>query len=320
MKRRHALAALLIAPLAFAASVACAEDTVKVAVSMRGNWENAAGDLGERAGIFKKHGIVLDKVYTQGTGETVQVVISGSVEVGLGIGASAVMAAFAKGAPIRVLGSSTTGTNDLFWYVRADSPIKSLADSTPATTMSYSTQGSSSQIFALAALKHANGKAKLTATGSQVATLTQVMSGQIEIGFAVPPIGFQALEDGKIRIIGRASDVPETRDQSVRLMAVNADRLKQNPELFARFVKAFAESVDWMYSGDPKVDQYYEELSKTPAKFTKKLREEFYLKPMLDPYHVSGIEPMMADAVAYKFMPVPLTADQLKELIQVPKR
>ena len=45
---------------------------------MRGNWENAAPDMGERAGIFKKHGIELDKVYTQGTGETAQVVISGA--------------------------------------------------------------------------------------------------------------------------------------------------------------------------------------------------------------------------------------------------
>src|SRR6185437_7901571 len=139
-------------------------DTIKVAVPMRGNWENAAPDLGGREGIFKKNGIELEKVYTQGTGETMQVVISNSVDIGLGIGASAVMSAFAKGAPVRVIGSSTTGTNDLFWYVRSDSPIKSLADAGPDATASYSTQGSSSHTYLLSALKEAGGKAKPTAT------------------------------------------------------------------------------------------------------------------------------------------------------------
>ena len=314
------LIVLLTVPLLLAATAASAQDKLRIAIPMRGNWENAAPDMGERAGIFKKHGIELEKVYTQGTGETVQVVIAGSVDIGLGIGASSAMATYAKGAPVRVIGSSTTGTNDLFWYVRSDSPIKTLKDAGSNTTISYSTQGASSQIFALAILKQTGSAAKPTATGNQVATLTSVMSGQIDIGFAVPPIGFQQLEDGKIRIVARASDVAETRDQSVRLMVANANKLKAEPALFARFIKAFAESVDWMYSDDPKVFEYYEELSKTPPKFTKKLRDEFYLKPMLDPYRVSGMDAMMADAVAYKFLPAPLTKEQLADLIQVPKR
>ena len=318
--KRIALAALLIMPLALAAPDVRAQDTLKLAIPMRGNWENAAADLGERAGIFGKHGFALEKVYTQGTGETIQVVISGAVDIGLGIGASAAMSAYAKGAPVRVIGSSTTGTNDLFWYVRSDSAIKRMEDAGSHHTIAYSTQGASSHIFALAILKQTSGKAKPTSTGNQIATLTQVMSGQIDIGNAVPPVGFQQLEDGQIRILARASDVPETRDQSVRLMVVNAGKLAANPALFARFVKAFAESVDWMYSADPKVLEYYQELSRTPPKFTQKLRAEFYLKEMLDPYRISGIDSLMADAVAYKFLPAPLSKAQLDELIQPPKR
>ena len=199
-------------------------------------------------------------------------------------------------------------------------PIKTMQDAGTSATIGYSTQGASSQIFALAILKQTGSAAKPTAAGNIIATLTSVMSGQIDIGFAVPPVGFQQLEDGKTRIIARASDVAETREQSVRLMVANAGKLKANPALFARFVKAFAESVDWMYSDDPKVLEYYQDLSKTPPRFTQKLRAEFYLKDMLDPYRVSGIEAMMADAVQYKFLPAPLTKDQLAELIQVPKR
>ena len=83
MKGFDRLAAAFAVALALIGSQARADDTVKLAIPMRGNWENAAPDLGERAGIFAKHGFALEKVYTQGTGETIQVVISGSVDIGL---------------------------------------------------------------------------------------------------------------------------------------------------------------------------------------------------------------------------------------------
>jgi NitT/TauT family transport system substrate-binding protein len=316
----------LLATVAAAASLtlgtlqASAEDLLRLAIPMRGNWENVAPDLGEPAGIFKKHGIVLEKVYTQGAGETLQAVISASVDIGLGVGTSAVLAAFAKGAPVRVIGNSTTGTNDLFWYVRTESPIKNLKDAGENTTISYSTTGSSSHALALTMLRLNNSKAKPTATGGQASTLTQVMSGQIDIGFAVPPIGLQQLEEGKIRIIARASEVPGSMEQTVRLMIAHAGKLAQNRDLIARFVRAFAESVDWMYSSDPKVVTAYEEFSKTPRRFIEKLRTDFYLKPMLDPYRISGIEAAMDEAVRGRFMPAPLSKEQLAELFQVPKR
>jgi NitT/TauT family transport system substrate-binding protein len=311
--------ALIFGLFASATSHTRADDTLKLAIPMRGNWENVAPDLGERAGIFKKHGLALDKVYTQGAGETLQVVIPGSVDIGLGVGTSAVMAAFAKGAPVRVIGNSTTGTNDLYWYVRTESPIKSFKDTTESTTLAYSTNGSSSHNFALAILRLNNSKAKPTSTGAMPATLTQVMSGQIDIGFAVPPIGLQQLEDGKIRIIGRASEVPGSQNQTVRTMVANAAKLAQNPALIARFVAACSETIDWMYSPDPKVLQYYEEFSQTPQRFVEKLRRDFYLKEMLDPYRISGLDAAMDEAVKGKFLQAPLNQEQLATLFQVPK-
>jgi NitT/TauT family transport system substrate-binding protein len=153
----------------------------------------------------------------------------------------------------------------------------------------------------LAILRLNNSKAKPTATGAMPATLTQVMSGQIDIGFAVPPMGLQQLEDGKIWIIGRASDVPGSQNQTVRTMVANAAKLAQNPALMTRFVAAYAETIDWMYSSDPKVLQYYEDFSKTPRRFADKLRKEFYLKEMLDPYRISGLDAAMDEAIKANF-------------------
>src|SRR5512143_1758905 len=116
-----ALAAVL---LFGAAAGASAEDKVKLAVGQRGNWDTSVSEVGQRAGIFKKHGLELEIVYTQGAGETQQAAISGSVDIGVAAGIMGALSAFSKGAPVRILSAETTGAADLYWYVKADSPIQ----------------------------------------------------------------------------------------------------------------------------------------------------------------------------------------------------
>ena len=125
---RSGIAALLLALVAAMAPWcgASAQDHLKVAVGARGVGETFVAELGQDAGIFKKHGLTLDIFYTQGGGETQQVVISNSAQIGVAIGFLGTIGAYAKGAPVRVIGSTFTGGNQLFWYVPANSPIKSL--------------------------------------------------------------------------------------------------------------------------------------------------------------------------------------------------
>ena len=97
-----------------------AEDQLKVAIGQINNWENQAPTLGQDAGIFKRHNLVLENVGTQGAGETMQPVIAGSADLGAGVGVAGVLRAFARGAPVRILLPAFTGTGDLYWYVKAD--------------------------------------------------------------------------------------------------------------------------------------------------------------------------------------------------------
>lgn len=176
---RIALAALALLGMGTAAS---AQDTLKLAVGQRGNWDTSVSEVGQRAGIFKKHGLTLDIVYTQGAGETQQAVISGSVDLGIAAGVMGVLSAYSKGAPVRVISAETTGASDLYWYVKADSPIKTLKD-TDGKTLAYSTNGSSTHGVVTAFIRQYDLKAKPTAMGGPAANLTAVMSGQ-EIGRA----------------------------------------------------------------------------------------------------------------------------------------
>src|SRR5437763_6837828 len=212
---------LLALLLAIGMESAVADDVLKLAIGQRGNWENAAPELGQKAGIFKKHGLVMEILYTRGAGETLQAVISGSVDIGIGVGTAGVLGAFAKGAPVRAIANSTTGADDLFWYVPASSPIKSLQDA-GGKTIAYSTTGSSTNVTVLAFVRQSGVAMKPVATGSPASTFTQTMSGQIDIGWSAPPFAVEALQQGRIRIVARASDVPAYRNQTVRLMITNA--------------------------------------------------------------------------------------------------
>src|SRR4030095_16705382 len=296
-----------------------AQDTLKIAAGQRGNWDTSISEVGQRAGIFKKHGLVLDILWTQGSGETQQAVISGSVDVGVAVGVMGALSSFSKGAPVRVIGAETTGAADLYWYVPASSPIKSLKD-TDDKTIAYSTNGSSTHGIVTAFLKQYDLKAKPTATGSPSSTLTQVMTGQIEVAWPPPPFGLQQLDEGKIRIIASGNDAAVFKGQTVRLLITNLSTLQNRKAVIDRYMKAYRETIDWMYSNDPAALKTYADFVGISLEMATRTRDQFFPKASVDPDRIIGLETIVQDAVTLKFTAAPLRREQLAELLTIPAR
>ncbi len=316
----HVMRACALALVAlFTLTPARGEEQLKVAIGQINNWENQAPTLGQDAGIFKRHNLVLENVGTQGAGETLQPVIAGSADLGAGVGVAGVMRAFARGAPVRILLPAFTGTGDLYWYVKADSPLKTIKDVTADNTIAYSTSGSSSNNLVLAFADELGVKAKPTPTGGPAGTLTQVMSGQIDIGWAAPPFGMKELKEGRIRILIRGNDAPSLRGQTVRTIIVNADALKNKKDAIMRFVQGYREAVDWMYA-DPKAIDMYAEKMKLDRGLIESSIKEFHPKEAMQTDEMKDVEGIQRDAVKLKFIDAPLTKQQLAELIQIPLR
>jgi len=300
-------------------SAAQAQDTLKLAVGQRGNWDTSVSEVGQRAGIFKKNGLVLEILYTQGGGETQQAVLSGSVDIGIAAGIMGVLSAYSKNAPVRVISAETTGAADLFWYVPSPSPIKSLKD-TDGKTIAYSTNGSSTHGIVTALMKQYDLKAKPTATGGPAPTLTQVMSNQIDVGWSAPPFGLQQLDDSKIRIIASGNDAAVFKGQTVRINITNTQVLAAKRPLIERYMKAYRETIDWMYSDDPAALKTYAEFVGIPLAMAKRTRDEFFPRSSIDPDQVVGLDVIVQDAVTLKYTATQLTKEQLAELIQIPPR
>lgn len=298
--------------LGIALTPARADETLTIAIGQHGNWENAVPELGQRMGFFKKRGLTLDLLYTQGSGETMQVVIAGSADIGIGVGTNSALGAFAKGAPVLALANHTTGAPAAYWYVPAASPIRSFSDLN-GKTVGYSTTGSSSYTALLQLSKLKGVMPKPVATGNPASTFTQAMSGQIDAGWSSPPFGLREAEEGKIRIIGHGSDVPALRTQTVRLQITNKTAYAQKYDALMRYVAAYRETLDWMYSS-PEALRMYSEWVKIPEKITERMRDEFYPKDELLPEKLSGIDAFTEEAIDSKFLKAPLSKAQLKEL------
>jgi NitT/TauT family transport system substrate-binding protein len=293
-----------------------AADSLRLAVGQKGNWDTSVAELGQRAGIFRKHDLDLDILYTQGSGETLQAVLSRSAEIGVGGGTLGAMGAFSKGAPMRIIASEATGAGDLFWYVRADSPIRSIKE-TAGKSVAYSTQGSSTNSVVMGFVDTFAVKPELVATGGIPGTFTQVMSGQIAVGWSAAPYLLDAAEEGKIRIIATGNDVPPMRSQTVRVNVAHAAVLAARLPVLQRFTAGYRETVQWMYRS-PDAAKAYAEFAGVQERLVKRLREEFFPNEIIWSDKITGIDSLMADGVRFKFIPAPLTKEQLAELIQIP--
>jgi NitT/TauT family transport system substrate-binding protein len=208
------------------------------------------------------------------------------------------------------------GAPDLYWYVPANSPIKTVEDFN-GKTVAYSLTGSSSHAGLLALIAQYKLTAKPTSTGTIAATITQTMTGQVDVGFGAAPFGLNLAEEGKIRIIATGNDVTSLRSRTVRVNLTNVNTMQSRREALVRFNRAYQETVAWMYS-DPAALKVYGEYSNLPENIVLRV-SNLIPKESMATDRVEGIDQIMADAVAAKFIPAPLTAEQVKELVQIPK-
>ena len=217
---------------------------------------------------------------------------------------------------IRVIGAESTG-EDAYWYVRPESPVKSMADM-GGRTIAYSTTGSSTHANVLSLIDLYKVAARPIATGGFPSTWTQVMTGQVDAGWSAPPFAMEALRKREIRMIVRSSELPLIKGHTIRVLIANKASLDGKSEVYRRFMRAYRETIDWMYAGDDAL-KVYAEFVGISFEDAKTIREEFDPKEMVIPDRVLGLNELLPEAIKFKFISQPLSESQLADLVQIPK-
>lgn len=293
---------------------ASAADKLVVATSQHGAWESAAAELGQQAGIFKKHGLVLEFNYTRDAAETEQRVLSGAADVGSAINPMEAMRSYAFGAHTRIISAHVTGSTN-YWYVLRSSPIRSSKDMA-GKIVGYESNGSPSQYDAIDFMQMNGMNAKLVLTGGANATFNHLKAGVVDVAWGSPPFGVDRIAHGEIRIVARANDVPDIRNKTASVMITRTETLAKRKDVLARFVQAYQEAVNWMYS-DPAVLQRYAGFAEVSEAEARQLRDEFFPKETLASGALVGLDTIVKDAVVLGYLRKPLSRRQLSELVQI---
>jgi NitT/TauT family transport system substrate-binding protein len=299
--------------LGLLAGQALSQDKVRAAVGQRGNWDTLFISQGMEAGIFKKNNLEVDITWTRGGAETLQAIITDSADVAMANGILGVIGAASKGAPVKIVSAQMTGAGDIFWYVKADSPIQSMKDM-DGKTMGYSRPGSSTDLVGRALAEHFKVKPKHVSTGGIPDTRTQVMSGQIDAGWSAAPFNFELIAEGKIRVLAKGSDVPSLNEQTVRVNAASVKFLKEKRDVARRFMKAYHESIEWVYANPDKATAFYASFNKTSPEIAKQTLEAFP-KAAVAPWPVRGLKQNIEEAVQNKQLAKPMPEAEAEKLL-----
>ena len=157
-------------------------------------------------------------------------------------------------------------------------------------------------------------------TAGNTVPVTDPLHAGEDVGWASPPFGLKEQEAGQIRVVAKATDSALVRGQTIRVIVANAQALEKRKDAIDRFMQAYRETIDYMYSDNPQVLKDYAAFVQVPEPMAKRVRDEFFPKSLVDPDAIKGLDSVMKEAVNLKFITEPLTQKQLDELIQIPPR
>jgi NitT/TauT family transport system substrate-binding protein len=127
----------------------------------------------------------------------------------------------------------------------------------------------------------------------------------------------EEIEQGNIRVVARSNDVPRIRTKTETVLITNAATLERRADVVTRFMKAYRESVEWMYADAEAARRYGEFAGISPAA-AQRLRAEFFSRGMLLPDQVVGLRAIIRDAIAQRYIQFRPSRKQVSELIRTP--
>jgi NitT/TauT family transport system substrate-binding protein len=311
--RKAALIALGALLFAAPSAMAVAAETVKVALPDNHEWDTSFTELGLQQGFFQDQGLDVKITRVAGEAALEKALISGDADIAVAAGFQDIVAAWVKGAPIRIISPEATGAPDIFWFSRAGGPIHSIQD-LHGQPVGFGEPGSLSHLVLLTLLKQAGvDDARLVPTGTADNGILWVVGAQLAASWGGPVAAAKDLLAGEVQLIARGNDSPQVRNETMRVNAANAKFLADHRSAVLGFLKAYKKSIDWAYSS-PAALEAYAKLSSQSLEFVKYIVKEFASKSTNQLEEIKGEDRVLAEAVASKRIPSTITHDDIKSV------
>ena len=276
--------------------------------------------IAQDKGFYRENNIDVDAVFTRGGGENVQAVVSGDAQIGLGTGTLAVISAFVKKAPIKIVAAEITGM-DAFWYVLANTPMRKLED-LAGKKIAYSRPGASSHMAVLGIADQIKAKglkpAEPVSLGGIPEVYTALRTGQTDVGWSVAPFQLDRVEKGELRVVVRGEEINAMKEISARVHFVNNDFAAKNPDAVRGFFRAQQKALDYMFEN--KADTAKIWIRRAELKFPESAvlkTWDFYNRAAMSLKPIRGLQTTIDDGIRNKFLNAPLTQAEINSLIDL---
>jgi NitT/TauT family transport system substrate-binding protein len=266
-------------------------------------------------GYFEAENLDVSIIVARGGSDALQAVVTGSQDVTMFPGILSVIAAYAKGAPVTVIGAGVRGVPDTYWYVKADSPIKSFKDM-DGRELVYSSPGSLSDLAVKTFAKEAGVKPKFVSVGSMAASRTQLMSGQTDTGYTGMPANYDLIRNGEARMLISGADSPTLKGMTTRVTVANSAWLARNRDVATRLMRALWRGHQFNFSAGEKAFARYAEHWKVDIADVRKMYD-FYVLDDVRPAPLLKLDDSVALAKDFDFIKEPLTPEQKTGLLSI---
>lgn len=267
-------------------------------------------DVGVETGIFKKHGLEVEKYDFAGSAKLQQGLAAGSIDMGLGSGPE--LAFIAKGAPSIGVAAMADAPWLLTLNVEKNSPIKTGAD-LKGKTISVSTVGSLTE-WLVHDLSRQQGwgpsgikTLPIGADASQISALKthQVDGVVIDIGAA-----YRLEEEGSTRILVRFGDI--VKDFHIHIIYASRRFADKDPEAVRAFLAGWFETITYMRANKSKTVEISSRVMAVSPAIASKVYDE--LMPAFNPdgrYNPKALEALRKSYVEMGILPTEPDMDKL---------
>jgi ABC-type nitrate/sulfonate/bicarbonate transport system substrate-binding protein len=243
---RSAAIALLLLPLFLGhASLnrAQAEDKLRVGKAIQNSFHFSMVDVGIGSGVFKANGFEIMPTNFSGATRVQQALTSNDIDIGASTGQD--MGFEFKGLPAKAVGEISHQPRETEMLVKADSPIKTVADLKGKKVAVSNMRGYPSWLVIQLSRHEGWGDDGMTliATGAQPASLAALKTGQVDAWPGDLGAAIELTESHEARSLLNFGDVVPPFINTA-LFASNT-MIADHPDLLRRFLKAWYENIVW---------------------------------------------------------------------------
>ena len=266
--------------------------------------------VGVEKGIFEKHGIKLDVVFTQGSGPAIQAVLGGSMNLATTTSGSAFLAQMQAPELKQLVGVVERSPYTL--VVRPE--IKSIADLKGKVLGATGVRSGADTetmrlMFRAAGLQESDYT--MIAAGSSTIRSQALVKGTIA-GLAQFEPYVSMLKDEGMVPLARAIDYPATRNLNLAVLVAMRTWYSKHEATMVKFYRAWAEATDWLYDPKNKAEAiriYAARMKQSEAQGTATYRSFVEEVKAYSPRGEVSREGLRNYAEAMKFLGTPIQGD-----------